>query len=190
MRTITNHVHYVTKINQAFPIFLVYVENIGRPGYEAITTARPDGRWAGSRYSSVTMNNIKEAGLLLQCLHTNSNDFPSDAFRGMWVKQWITLEWPNSPHREAVISLEYFRVWTFNSFTGACKRESHRLLVVKNTLLVCGFFRHFSALEVNLSLKSILQLVCLMILVIYSQRATSTHFRHPIYHLFSVYMYM
>ena len=32
MRVITNHVHYITKINQAFPIFLVYIE---KHGYEA-----------------------------------------------------------------------------------------------------------------------------------------------------------
>ena len=30
MRVVTNHVHYVTKINQAFPIFLVYVEKHGK----------------------------------------------------------------------------------------------------------------------------------------------------------------
>ena len=32
MCIITNHIHYVTKINQAFPITL---KNIGRPGYKA-----------------------------------------------------------------------------------------------------------------------------------------------------------
>ena len=30
MRVIANHVHYVMKINQAFPIFLVYVEKHGK----------------------------------------------------------------------------------------------------------------------------------------------------------------
>ena len=29
MHTITNQVHYITKIKQAFPIFLVYVEKHG-----------------------------------------------------------------------------------------------------------------------------------------------------------------
>ena len=36
MRIILNHVHYVMKINQAFPIFLrVSLKNTERPGYEA-----------------------------------------------------------------------------------------------------------------------------------------------------------
>ena len=30
MRVIANHVHYVMKINQALPIFLVYVEKHGK----------------------------------------------------------------------------------------------------------------------------------------------------------------
>ena len=34
MCVITNHVHYVTKINQALLIFLVYIEKHGRPGYK------------------------------------------------------------------------------------------------------------------------------------------------------------
>ena len=37
MCIIANHVHYVMKINQAFPIFLVYVEKHGKAwvgGYE------------------------------------------------------------------------------------------------------------------------------------------------------------
>ena len=36
LRVTINHVHYVTKINQAFPFFLACVEKAGiRPGYEA-----------------------------------------------------------------------------------------------------------------------------------------------------------
>ena len=35
MCVIINHVYYITKINQVFLIFLVYVENMGSPGYEA-----------------------------------------------------------------------------------------------------------------------------------------------------------
>ena len=38
MRVIANHVHYIMKINQAIPIFLVYVVK-DRPGYEASSTA-------------------------------------------------------------------------------------------------------------------------------------------------------
>ena len=63
MRVITNHIHYIMKINQAFVIFSCTLKNMGRPA-----TSSP----GSTMWQAVSISSVRQANHHLKYWHSES----------------------------------------------------------------------------------------------------------------------